>query len=125
MITPDKNKILFIYVLLIFFIFTSFTNVLFAESCPKKIKWKKLRTEDEVKTVLYKCLPVKTAKSEITTFLSLQKVEYSDDEENIIFFSVLTKSNSIWIEKKWAIRLVLDENHKLKDITVEQWLTGP
>lgn len=96
-----------------------------AEPCPEKIKWKKLRTEEEVKTVLYRCLPVNTVKTEIIDFLSGQKIEYTETEKDVIFFSVLTKSRSIWIEKKWAVRFVLDETQKLKTIEVEQWLTGP
>lgn len=120
----NKNPLFFL--LLIILCFSAITTDTTCQSCPKKIKWKKLRTEEQVKTILYRCLPEKSSKSEITTFLSEKKIKYEEiAEENVIFFSVLIQSVSVWIEKKWAIRMNFDENNNLKGIEAEQWLTAP
>lgn len=94
--------------------------------CPEKVKWKKLREANEVDTVLVKCLPLKSDKAKVIAFLEKNKCVFSNpDSGTIIYASALTKSKSMWIEKKWMMEFIFDENDLLKEIKVEAGLTGP
>jgi hypothetical protein len=73
----------------------------FSQDCPEKVKWKKLKTEEEVKSILNSCLPLKTQKAEIVFFLKENKTIFSENEQGIIYASVFTRSKSPGIEKKW------------------------
>lgn len=96
-----------------------------AQECPKKIKWKRLNKKEDVASVLNSCIPKGSDRAAVTEFLTRQKLKWLESENGVLFFSVLTKSNSVWIEKQWAVKLMLDENQKLVNIEVEEWLTGP
>lgn len=94
-------------------------------SCPKKINWKKLKTETEVLNVLSSCLPLYTDQSVIVNFLRSHKITAISTSDELIYANVLTKSNSMWVEKQWMMEFVLDEHKKLKEIKVTVGLTGP
>ncbi len=85
-----------------------------------------MREASEVKVVLLECLPLKSDQTTILAFLEKHKCVYSNPNPGtIIYASALTKSKSIWIEKKWMMEFILDENGLLKEIKVEAGLTGP
>lgn len=98
----------------------------YSQDCPEKIKWNKLREVTEVKAVLAECLPLKSDKATILAFLEKNKCVFSyNDPTKTVYASALTKSKSMWIEKKWMMEFILDENGLLKEIKVEAGLTGP
>lgn len=97
----------------------------FAPDCPGKIHWKKLKTEEQVKNILASCIPLRTPKAEIEFFLKENNTVFSADENGVIYASALTRSKSIWIEKKWLMEFVLDKDERLIEIRVKAGLTGP
>lgn len=106
-----------------FLVFVFFTGM--AQNCPEKVKWKKLKTEIEVSELILKCVPVGSDRKDLEKFLAKNNTEFSDYTERIVYASIKAKSGSLFIEKKWLMEFLFDENGKLIEFKVKAGFTGP
>lgn len=91
----------------------------------KKIKWKKLKNEEEARLEVTKRLPANVTVADVNKFLTEQKMEHSELTDSVIYAASGPWSASFFIEQEWFLEFYFDGNGKLDSLVTKNCFTGP
>jgi hypothetical protein len=93
-------------------------------SSDKPIKWKRLKTVDEVRAAIDAQIPAKADISMVEAFVKNQKLSYHVFEDTLINASSPSRSAGFMISSCWLMTFRF-KNKMLTEYKVEKGLTGP
>ena len=91
----------------------------------KPIRWKHLRTEQEVRTALIKIIPAKASMNQVSTFLLRERHDFFQSYgDSLIAFISPSEPAGFLISRKWMMRFHFKAD-TLSLFTIREALTGP